>query len=86
MITEMNCSPDPQWLKDFKKEIQEEYKLTSLDAACIAGKVAKIVRKRDEKACGWLKANIHNDPSIGTYVDTVETLVEDFVKEVEKQL
>ncbi|MCQ2299731.1 MAG: hypothetical protein MJZ81_06375 [Bacteroidales bacterium] len=57
MITEMNCSPDPQWLKDFKKEIQEEYKLTSLDAACIAGKVAKIVRKRDDKACEWLEEN-----------------------------
>ena len=80
---EMSCSPNPQWLKDFKQEIKEEFNLSSLDATCIAGKVARIVRKRDKKACEWLKVNIHNDLSIGTYADTIETLVEDFKKALE---
>lgn len=50
----MCCSPDPQWLKDFKQEIEEEFNLSSLDATCIAGKVARIVRKRDRKVCEWI--------------------------------
>lgn len=55
---EMSCSPNPQWLKDFKQEIQKEFSLSSLDATCIAGKVARIVRNQDKKACEWLKEHV----------------------------
>ena len=58
---EMSCKPNPNWLKDFKQEIQEEFNLSSLDATCIAGKVARIVRMRDKKACDWIKSNLDSD-------------------------
>lgn len=37
-----------------------------------------------DKACGWLKDNIHKDLTIGTYADTLESLVDDFRKAMEE--
>ena len=62
---EMSCSPNPQWLKDFKQEIQKEFNLTALDATCVAGKVARIVRKRDRKAWSILKELIDESENDG---------------------
>lgn len=74
---EMSCSPNPQWLKDFKQEIQKEFNLSSLDATCIAGKVARAVRKRDRKACEWLKTYDV------TFTET-PSMLEDFRKAMEE--
>lgn len=37
-----------------------------------------------DKACKWLKDNIHKDLTIGTYADTLESLVDDFRKAMEE--
>mgnify|MGYP003291315361 CR=1 FL=1 len=36
--------PDPQWVKDFTKEIREEFHLDYLTAMCIAGVMEKYLR------------------------------------------
>lgn len=46
MITEMVCSPTPQWVKDFQKEIIEKFDISRTDAIIISGKVCKIVREQ----------------------------------------
>lgn len=57
MITEMNCSPTPQWAENFKKEIMADYNISLTDAILITGKVCKIVREHDDKAYEWLEHN-----------------------------
>lgn len=46
MIEEMVCSPNPQWVEDFKKEIIEKFNINRTDAILISGKVCKIVREQ----------------------------------------
>lgn len=70
MIEEMVCSPNPQWVRDFKKELIEKFNISRTDAILISGKVCKIVREQKaidddhlhevkkmviDKACEWLK-------------------------------
>lgn len=80
MITEMNAQPSPQWLKDFQKEIEEEYKIPHTDAIFIAGKVAKMVRKRDKKACEWLSERC----AFGVHPCSGTALVMEFRKVMEE--
>lgn len=37
-----------------------------------------------DKFCELLKANIHNDLSIGTYADTIQSIIDDFRKAMEE--
>lgn len=81
---EMSCSPNPQWLKDFKQEIQKEFNLSSLDATCIAGKVARIVRKQNREVWQWMVDWVFENAPHEVF-DELMSSREDYIKAMEEQ-
>lgn len=69
----------------FVDVLSEQKAIDDRECETMVGAAAKEVKQvMIDKACEWLKANVHNDLSIGTYEDTIETIVGEFTKAMEK--